>query len=315
MNKLKALVWIKIHWLSLIIAVGVVVLVLGVLSQTPKVVSVSISPEVIVKGQSQEVMVTVAVRPWLFIAPRLKAVMVEQGYKGSPKTQQDWVKFFSVFQLNPKDLGYLANTGKDQQGNVVYKGTFIVNSPTAQTVQIQPTNIFGINLLPNTPPQEARLAITTHPATIPPDPGTAGKATLEGIDSDNDGLRDDVQREIMFLAPQSEKLRMALGQYAKAEQVFASQANLDNQQNYSSVEKSFDGLSCIDALQGFGVQNIYTDQMIYINYARNTRITDIVQNTPQRKKVYEQNTKQAEGHSTGFTDIKRCSFNPSDYAD
>lgn len=29
--------------------------------------------------------------------------------------------------------------------------------------------------------------------TLPPDPGEAGKATLEGIDSDKDGLRDDVQ--------------------------------------------------------------------------------------------------------------------------
>jgi hypothetical protein len=31
---------------------------------------------------------------------------------------------------------------------------------------------------------------------LPPDPGVAGKATLEGIDTDKDGLRDDVQRYI-----------------------------------------------------------------------------------------------------------------------
>jgi hypothetical protein len=34
--------------------------------------------------------------------------------------------------------------------------------------------------------------------TIPPDPGEAGKATLEGIDSDNDGVRDDIERWIVL---------------------------------------------------------------------------------------------------------------------
>ena len=33
---------------------------------------------------------------------------------------------------------------------------------------------------------------------LPPDPGEEGQATLEGIDSDNDGLRDDLQRHIVF---------------------------------------------------------------------------------------------------------------------
>lgn len=33
-------------------------------------------------------------------------------------------------------------------------------------------------------------------AVLPPDPGEAGKATLEGIDSDGDGVRDDIQRYI-----------------------------------------------------------------------------------------------------------------------
>ena len=35
--------------------------------------------------------------------------------------------------------------------------------------------------------------------TVPPDPGAAGKQTLQGIDADGDGVRDDVQR---FLAQQ-----------------------------------------------------------------------------------------------------------------
>lgn len=37
-----------------------------------------------------------------------------------------------------------------------------------------------------------------EPADFPPDPGSAGKATFAGIDSDQDGIRDDVQRHIIL---------------------------------------------------------------------------------------------------------------------
>jgi hypothetical protein len=38
--------------------------------------------------------------------------------------------------------------------------------------------------------------IPQHLANLPPDPGQAGKLTIDGIDADKDGLRDDVQRWI-----------------------------------------------------------------------------------------------------------------------
>ena len=38
--------------------------------------------------------------------------------------------------------------------------------------------------------------IPQHMAGLPPDPGEAGKATIDGIDADKDGVRDDVQRWI-----------------------------------------------------------------------------------------------------------------------
>ena len=51
---------------------------------------------------------------------------------------------------------------------------------------------------------------------LPPDPGEEGKATLEGIDSDQDGLRDDIQRYIALTYPDSQKTRTALRQFALA---------------------------------------------------------------------------------------------------
>jgi len=52
------------------------------------------------------------------------------------------------------------------------------------------------------------------PPGFPPDPGNAGKRTLEGIDSDHDGLRDDVQRWIYARYPNDERKRKALRQMA-----------------------------------------------------------------------------------------------------
>jgi hypothetical protein len=60
--------------------------------------------------------------------------------------------------------------------------------------------------------QNAQSAVTpleVDPFPIPPDPGEAGKATLEGIDSDKDGVRDDVQRWI-GVTSDSPRLRMSL---------------------------------------------------------------------------------------------------------
>ncbi len=57
---------------------------------------------------------------------------------------------------------------------------------------------------------------TFSPIPLPPDPGEAGKITIEGIDLDGDGVRDDVQRWIVFNAYTSESGRAALMQYATA---------------------------------------------------------------------------------------------------
>ena len=50
--------------------------------------------------------------------------------------------------------------------------------------------------------------------SLPPDPGEAGKQTLLGIDSDSDGVRDDIQRYIYFAYPDNEKVRVALSHIA-----------------------------------------------------------------------------------------------------
>jgi hypothetical protein len=55
----------------------------------------------------------------------------------------------------------------------------------------------------------------SFPPGFPPDPGDAGKETIEGIDSDHDGVRDDVQRWIYAYLPNDRKKQMALRQVAR----------------------------------------------------------------------------------------------------
>jgi hypothetical protein len=76
-----------------------------------------------------------------------------------------------------------------------------------------------------TRPQTLKTGITFAVVTLPPDPGEVGKKTLEGIDSDGDGIRDDIQRFIAFTYVNSLKTRAALTQYARTEQTFLAQAN------------------------------------------------------------------------------------------
>ncbi|MFZ1735945.1 MAG: hypothetical protein WAU31_03360 [Candidatus Moraniibacteriota bacterium] len=65
------------------------------------------------------------------------------------------------------------------------------------------------------------LSLETTDDGLPPDPGEAGKATLAGIDSDGDGIRDDIQRYIARTYPGDENInvRKALRQDAEGFQL------------------------------------------------------------------------------------------------
>ncbi|MFH1155662.1 MAG: NEW3 domain-containing protein [Pseudomonadota bacterium] len=60
---------------------------------------------------------------------------------------------------------------------------------------------------------------------LPPDPGEEGKNTLLGIDSDTDGVRDDIQRYIYFSYTDEEAVRLALTQVAMEYQGLLAKAD------------------------------------------------------------------------------------------
>ena len=92
-------------------------------------------------------------------------------------------------------------------------------------------------------PQRSPSGVST--IGLPPDPGDAGKATLEGIDSDGDGVRDDIQRYIVLTYPDSEKTRAGLTQYARAVQ----QTLLDADDEERSLANAHDRKRVLDCLR------------------------------------------------------------------
>ena len=82
--------------------------------------------------------------------------------------------------------------------------------------------------------------------SLPPDPGEAGKATLQGVDSDNNGVRDDVQIAIYERYPNDETKRNALTQKAKAlqEAIVAGDSSSSDALNQAS-KSIIDAVDCL----------------------------------------------------------------------
>ena len=70
-------------------------------------------------------------------------------------------------------------------------------------------------------PLPISFSVTASNDGLPPDPGEAGKATLEGIDSNQNGVRDDIERYIAltYTGDANRNVRKALEQDAKGFQM------------------------------------------------------------------------------------------------
>lgn len=121
-------------------------------------------------------------------------------------------------------IAQMNDTGKngDQKpGDKTFTAQFTLNELRPSTFSFEVTADFrGKDLVRSAPQQFAVLAQHNNPVVLPPDPGDAGKTTIAGLDSDHDGVRDDLQRYIILTYPQSETERAGLIQLAKADQDF-----------------------------------------------------------------------------------------------
>ena len=136
---------------------------------------------------------------------------------------------------------------------------------------------------------------------LPPDPGEAGKTTLEGIDSDTDGIRDDIQRSIAMTYPDSQKTRSALRQAAIALQN-AILNSPDEESALRNTEKEARASECIRYIHPDSGREI--DNMLMAEFL----------NTPERSRAYLEFDSKLAGHVFGTKDLDEyktsCNFDP-----
>ncbi|MDQ6960393.1 MAG: hypothetical protein Q9M27_05125, partial [Mariprofundaceae bacterium] len=144
-------------------------------------------------------------------------------------------------------------------------------------------------------------------ANLPPDPGPAGKATLAGIDSDNDGVRDDVQRWIVMTYPNSQKTRAALRQKAKAMQLIimnASNKAVARTNSIVSGKASFCITFVREQILGLGGSDAYQIKR---------ELESVFLNTAARSRAWLQADHYLSGmmFNVPIDGSSSCNFNPS----
>lgn len=169
------------------------------------------------KGDNQSVAQTIVgtrVFPSTVLYNTPTMVMVTSGFSGAVPTRVD------VLQLNSggssRVIGQLLDNGTNGDA-AAGDGTFTLQwdvTPTSpEQIHIQVSAVFGGS---STPVLLEELAITILDGPLPLDPGETGKQTLAGIDSDGNGVRDDIQRYIAETYSKSTKQRAVLTQNALA---------------------------------------------------------------------------------------------------
>jgi hypothetical protein len=141
---------------------------------------------------------------------------------------------------------------------------------------------------------------------LPPDPGEEGKATLEGIDADNDGIRDDIQRYIALTYADSQKTRASLRQAAIALQKIILE---------SPGEES--------ALRNTELETRASECIRYIHPENGRRIDNTLMaeflNTIERSRAYLEYDAKLGGHIFGRKKIDEykssCAFDPDQMED
>jgi hypothetical protein len=128
------------------------------------------------------------------------------------------------------------------------------------------------------------LPATDVPIVLPPDPGEAGKLTLEGIDSDHDGVRDDLQREIVYMYPQNDEVRRVLRAMVKKGQDMITTTG--DHDHFEGLIVGYSGLlDCYDYLV-FGLRGIP-------DFTNFHSLDNNLKNTPDRKKRFTENENKA----------------------
>ncbi|MBM5571606.1 MULTISPECIES: carbohydrate-binding protein [Deefgea] len=117
--------------------------------------------------------------------------------------------------------------------------------------------------------------------SLPPDPGAAGKKTLAGIDSDQDGVRDDIQRFLAKEVGQNPVLYKRALQMARDAQQSLFVADTNDREKARAVANRWDiAKQCFNEINGYKKENYIKD----ITFKK--QFVAFIANTPERMGSY-----------------------------
>lgn len=109
---------------------------------------------------------------------------------------------------------------------------------------------------------------------LPPEPGPENNRTLAGVDSDGDGVRDDIQRYILLNYEDDEAMRLVLLQTANVNQLKLTQAH-DKEASRMNAIRSLRAIECSMYIGG---EEAFKDT---------NKVTAMQINTRERSKAYD----------------------------
>jgi hypothetical protein len=130
--------------------------------------------------------------------------------------------------------------------------------------------------------QPLPTTIVVHDQYVPPDPGIANNSTIAGIDSDNDGIRDDIQRLIVVMYFTSPAAVADLSTYVRALQSLILTGDEDDALQIALTRRK--AAACWDYL-------FPTDERRTLDKFQDTFV-----NTPERLRAYLDADRLLGGH-------------------
>ncbi len=135
---------------------------------------------------------------------------------------------------------------------------------------------------------QSDFAITDTLVTLPPDPGYEGLQTIAGIDSNHDGLRDDIERKIVFINPESDEMRRVLRAMFKVGEAIIENNPSSDLSNLKDTYFAFD--KCYVYLlrkeSGSGVGYYLLEQLLKNTSERAKRYTDAGLDDSKSPRIY-----------------------------
>ena len=120
---------------------------------------------------------------------------------------------------------------------------------------------------------------------LPPDPGALADATVQGIDANNNGIRDDVELAVFKEYPNSAKTRAVLLQYALALQMQTIQSIINTDTVVATIQEEDRAYQCVGEIlivnenDKKSVEKYFKDEDILRSFVENRQL-----NTEERKK-------------------------------